>query len=261
MLALFWGVGGGRAHRAHRIATLAVGLVLLVCPGALAQWASVHATGFGARLEPAAWTGSASIAPVPAPAAAARSGSAESPVADPFRVPERRPITAAERRQWVLDAVFAPDSLASAMATSAWHSALDAPREWDGPAGFGQRVLAAQADTAISKSVEAGLGALWGEDPRRTSSGRRGTGARFAYALETVVLAPRRDGHLAPAWGRFAGIAVSSTVQNAWLPSRLTTPKETFGRMAGTLAARLAVNLLTEFGPDLRRLLPIPGAR
>jgi hypothetical protein len=74
--------------------------------------------------------------------------------------------------------------------------------------------------------------------------------------MKTVVLAPRSDGHLAPAWGRFAGMVGSNVVQNAWLPSRFTTMSETAGRVALGLAARLATNMWEEFGPDLRRRLP-----
>ena len=73
--------------------------------------------------------------------------------------------------------------------------------------------------------------------------------------MKTVVLAPRPDGHLAPAWGRFAGVVGSNVVMDAWLPSRLTTPRETAERIAAAMAGRVATNLLTEFGPDLRRKL------
>lgn len=78
--------------------------------------------------------------------------------------------------------------------------------------------------------------------------------------MKTVVLAPRRDGHLAPAWGRFAGAVGSNVVQNTWLPSRLTTPKETALRIASSLLGRLASNVWLEFWPDLRRRLPLMGS-
>jgi hypothetical protein len=97
---------------------------------------------------------------------------------------------------------------------------------------------------------------VWGEDPRSTPSGRHSFSSRLGYAMMTVVAAHRPDGHLAPAWGRFAGAIGSNLVKNAWLPSRLTTAKGTAGRVAGGLLGRLATNLWEEFGPDLRRRLP-----
>jgi hypothetical protein len=132
---------------------------------------------------------------------------------------------------------------------------VDSPKEWQGPSGFTKRVLTYEADTGISKGIEASLGHFWGEDPRQTRSGRDGFGSRLGFAMRTVVLAPRPDGHLAPAWGRYAGIVGSNVVKNAWLPPRLTTPKETARRVAAGLVGRLAMNLWEEFGPDLRRRL------
>ena len=166
-----------------------------------------------------------------------------------------RPITPRERREWFVDATLSPKSLGTGLAMGTLHTVQDSPREWGGTSGFTKRVLTSQANTGISKGLEAGLGSLWGEDPRSTPSRRDGFGSRLGYAMKTVVLAPRPDGHMAPAWGRFAGVVGSNVVMNAWLPSRLTTPGETAERIAAVMAGRLAKNLLTEFGPDLRRKL------
>jgi len=135
----------------------------------------------------------------------------------------------------------------------AWRTAVDSPEEWQGSSGFTKRVLTYDADNGISKGIEASLGVLWGEDPRPVRSGRDDLGGRLGFAIKTVVLAPRSDGHLGPAWGRYAGTVGSNLVQNAWLPSRLTTPKETARRIAAGLVGRLAMNMWQEFGPDLRR--------
>lgn len=170
------------------------------------------------------------------------------------------PISAAERREWMADEIFAPKALAAGVMIGTWQTAVSSPREWQGSSGFTRRVLASQADHAIAKGIEGGLGALWGEDPRSTRSGRHRFTSRLGYAMKTVVLAPRRDGHLAPAWGRFAGAVGSNVVQNTWLPSRLTTPKETALRIASSLLGRLASNVWLEFWPDLRRRLPLMGS-
>jgi hypothetical protein len=167
-----------------------------------------------------------------------------------------RPITPHQRREWVAEGILAPKSLGTGVMIGTWQSAIGSPKEWQGSSGFTKRVLTNQADNGISKGIEASLGMLWGEDPRSTPSGRHSFNSRLGYAMMTVVVAQRPDGHLAPAWGRFAGAIGSNVVKNAWLPSRLTTPKGTAGRVATGLLGRLATNLWQEFGPDLRRRLP-----
>jgi hypothetical protein len=167
-----------------------------------------------------------------------------------------QPITPQQRREWVTEGILAPKSLGTGVMIGTWQTAIGSPKEWQGSSGFTKRVLTNQADNGISKGIEASLGMLWGEDPRSTPSGRRSVSSRLGYAMMTAVAAQRPDGHLAPAWGRFAGAIGSNVVKNAWLPSRLTTLKETAGRVATALLGRLATNLWEEFGPELRRRLP-----
>jgi hypothetical protein len=173
---------------------------------------------------------------------------------------KRRPITPEERRDWFVRSVAGPKSVTVAVVSGAWQTATDSPKEWNGNSGFAKRVLAHEAHAGISKGIEGSLGTFWGEDPRRARSGRATVSGRIGFALKTVVLAPRQDGHLAPAWGRYAGAVGSSVVENAWLPARLSTPRETARRIASSFVSRVVVNLLTEFGPDLRRGLRAVGS-
>lgn len=135
-------------------------------------------------------------------------------------------------------------------------TAFNWPSEWQRSwSGFGKRYGEREADVAISNTIEAGLGALWGEDPRYIPSGRRGIGARARYAIKTTFLAQRRDGRLAPAWGRYAGNVVNNLIENAWLPPSATTPGQTISRSVLGLLGRLGGNAWDEFWPDARRLL------
>ena len=113
------------------------------------------------------------------------------------------PITPEERRDWIVDAVVGPKSLAFAAGISTWKTATNSPHEWTGSSGFAKRYVALEAHTAISKGLEGGLGALWNEDPRPMRSGRQGFWPRLGFAMTTVVMAPRSDGHLAPGVGPF----------------------------------------------------------
>jgi hypothetical protein len=163
------------------------------------------------------------------------------------------PITSEERQDWIVDAIVGPKSLGLAAGISTWKTVTNSPHEWTGASGFAKRYMAIEAHTAISKGLEGGLGALWNEDPRPMRSGRQGFWPRIGFAMTTVVMAPRSDGHLAPAWARFAGNAGSSLMDNAWLPSRLKTPGRTAKRFGDGLLGRLMTNLWTEFSPDLRK--------
>ncbi len=167
------------------------------------------------------------------------------------------PVTGTQRLTWIVDgtigtrSVFIVGPLGAGLQT-AFNWPSEWQRSWNGAAKrYGER----EADVAISNTIEAGLGALWGEDPRYIRSGRRGIGSRARYAIKTAFLAQRRDGRLAPAWGRYAGNVVNNLIENAWLPPSATTPGQTISRSVLGLLGRLGGNAWEEFWPDARRLL------
>lgn len=163
------------------------------------------------------------------------------------------PITGVERINWIVEGMLGPRSLGVGVLASTWQTSWHIPDEWSRSAyGFRERYLEREADVAISNTIEAGLGALWGEDPRYIRAPRGSARSRFAYAVRTVVLAPRGDGQLKPAWGRFAGNVFNNVIENAWLPPSMTTPGQTALRSANGMLGRLAGNLWDEFWPDIR---------
>jgi hypothetical protein len=165
------------------------------------------------------------------------------------------PITTAERVDWAVDGVIGRRSLTivGPLAT-AWLTAFNSPEEWGrGFSGIAKRYAQREADVAISNSIEAGLGALWGEDPRYIASARKGIWPRARYALKTSVLAPRRDGKLRPAWGRYAGNTLNNLIENSWLPPSQTTATQTVVRSGMGIVTRIGGNLWEEFWPDVAR--------
>jgi hypothetical protein len=176
------------------------------------------------------------------------------PAADTEKAPA--PINGIERINWIVEGMLGPRSLAVGVIASTWQTSWRIPDEWSRSAfGFRERYLEREADVAISNTIEAGLGALWGEDPRYIRAPRGSARSRAAHALKTVVLAPRADGQLKPAWGRFAGNVFNNVIENAWLPPSMTTPGQTALRSANGLLGRLAGNLWDEFWPDIRTRL------
>lgn len=183
----------------------------------------------------------------------------EEPAAPP-PPPVVAPITAKQRINWVVNGTVGPRSLLIVGPLSAaWSTAWNTPEEWGQSwSGFGKRYLQREANVGISNTIEAGLGAIWGEDPRFVPSHRKGIWPRARFAMKTVLLAPRRDGHLAPAWGRYASNVFNNTIENTWLPPSVTTPGRTALGAAAGLAGRLGGNLWDEFWPDVWRRIRKP---
>jgi hypothetical protein len=165
------------------------------------------------------------------------------------------PITPAQRVDWAVDGTIGTRSLTvvGPLAT-AWQTAFNTPEEWGrGFSGIAKRYAQREADVAISNTIEAGLGALWGEDPRYIPSGRKGIWPRARYAMKTVFLAQGRDGRLRPAWGRYAGNTLNNLIENSWLPPSMTTGRQTALRSGLGMLGRLGGNAWEEFWPDVVR--------
>ena len=165
------------------------------------------------------------------------------------------PITGTQRIDWIVDGAIGRRSLTivGPLATI-WQTGFNTPDEWGrGVSGIAKRYAQREADVALSNTLEAGLGALWGEDPRYIPSGRKGIWPRARYAIKTVVLAQRRDGSLQPAWGRYAGNVVNNLIENTWLPPSMTTGRQTAWRSGLGLLGRLGGNAWEEFWPDVVR--------
>ncbi len=138
------------------------------------------------------------------------------------------PITGGQRIDWIVAGTVGTSSLRIGIVASLWDTAINSPEEWGRTAsGLAKRYLEREADVAISSAIEAGVGAFWGEEPRYIPSNRKGFWPRTRYAAKTVFLAQRRDGRLAPAWGRVAGNVVNNVIENTWLPPSATTGGET----------------------------------
>ena len=141
------------------------------------------------------------------------------------------PITGAQRVEWIVDGTIGRRSLGVGVIADAWQTAWNTPEEWGrGWSGVGKRYVAREADVLLSSSIEAGVAAMWGEDPRYTRATSGSIRSRIRYAAVTVNL-----------------------IENAWLPPSVTTPSQTILRCATGFAGRLAGNLFEEFWPDVKR--------
>lgn len=187
--------------------------------------------------------------------ATARTARGQAAPAPPLTAEAYVPVTTPQRADWIVDGAIGRKSLfvVGPLAT-AWQTGFNTPEEWGrGAAGIARRYAQREADVAISNTIEAGLGALWGEDPRYIRSGRKGIWPRARYAIKTVFLTQRRDGSLKPAWGRYAGNTLDNLIENTWLPPSVTTPGQTALRSGMGMLGRLGGNAWEEFWPDVVR--------
>jgi hypothetical protein len=169
------------------------------------------------------------------------------------------PPTGGDRLKWTVDGTFGATSIATGVFIASWNTAWNTPSEWGGSwSGFGKRFGSREAQMTISNTLEAGLGAAWGEDPRYFPSGRAGFWSRTGYAAKTVFVAHRRSGRLAPAWARYAGAIGSNVVANTWLPPSSTTASQNVRRIGNGFLGRFVGNLWMEFWPDVRGRLVRP---
>ena len=171
-------------------------------------------------------------------------------------VPNYHPISGADRARWVVVSTFGPESFMAGGFTAAWETAFNSPKEygphWD---GFAKRYGMRFTGVAASNVMEAGLGAMWGEDPGYFPSANRGFGARVKHIFWMTVVAPNRSGHLEPAYARFVAYPASNFLSNTWRVSSDATTNKALARTGYAFLGKLGSNTFSEFWPDVRRAI------
>lgn len=167
-----------------------------------------------------------------------------------------RPITGTERLRWVVKGTIGPRSLATGLFTAGIATAENHPEEY-GPGweGFGKRYGIRLTGVATSHAMEAGIGALWGEDPRYFRSTDTGFGERAKHVALMTFAARRADGHLAPAYARFIAFPSSNFISNSWRADSVATTGDALSRTGWAFVGRMASNAFAEFWPDMKKHL------
>ncbi len=168
----------------------------------------------------------------------------------------RQPITPQERIQWVVNGTIGPEGLAGELLGAGWGTLFNSPKaygtHWE---GFGDRLGMSVAGNLTSNTIEAGLGAAWGEDPRYIRDGGASFGHRLGHAAKMTFMAQDRDGNSIPAYARFIAIPGSNFLSNAWrAPGDDTASRATIRTGLGFLG-RFGDNTFDEFWPDVKQKL------
>ncbi|MGA8767275.1 MAG: hypothetical protein WB559_09665 [Candidatus Acidiferrales bacterium] len=215
-----------------------------------------------ARAQGAAGAGASSSAsalpaqPKPSHASSANSNSLPAAANTSARSSEDsyEPITGEQRVWWVFVSTLGPKSLLVAGPFSAGiGTALNHPREYGTKLdGFGLRYGMRLTGISTSNAMEAGLGAIWGEDPRYQREPEKSFGGRMASVVEQGFIAKGRDGNFHPAYARYMAVTGSNFLSNTWRADSEADSSHAMARTGYGFAGRLAANAWTEFWPDIK---------
>jgi hypothetical protein len=186
-------------------------------------------------------------------AASAQQDATPSPTVEHLTAPVYTPVTTDERVDWWAEQSFGVRSLGVGAFTSGFWTWRNQPPEWgSGLSGFGRRYGTRQSEVAISSTLEASLGSVWGEDPRYLRSGRKRFWGRVGWAVRSAFLAYRRDGTQAPAFARGAAFVGSRAVTSTWRPeSERRWWNYSLVPLGTGFGTRIGANLFLEFAPDV----------
>jgi hypothetical protein len=165
-------------------------------------------------------------------------------------------ITLLQRLQWFDNKTFGIPNLLGSIPGAAIQTLRNQPPEagshWE---GFGERYGVSVSTRALSNATEAGLGAIWGEDPRYARAGRGPLKSRIGHVLEWTIAAPNRNGKPEPAYARFLAYSSSSWISNSWREPSDTSTEHVFIRVGFAYMDRIAGNAFNEFWPDVKQKL------
>jgi len=166
----------------------------------------------------------------------------------------RRPISAQQRIQWIAKGTIGPEGLAGEVFGAGWGTLFNSPKtygtHWQ---GFGDRLGQSVAGNLVSNTMEAGLGAFWGEDPRYIRDGGASFGHRISHAAKMTFMAEDRDGKPMLAYARFVAIPGSNFLSNAWRPAGDDSADRAAIRTGFGFLGRFGNNTFDEFWPDFKR--------
>src|SRR5579863_10504312 len=112
-----------------------------------------------------------------------------------------QPITSGGRFEWAIMSTVNLESFGAGLLSSGWGTYRDHPSEYGtGAKGFGKRFALRLSGVAVSNTMEAGLGAVWGEDPRYPRLGGESFRSRMGNVAKMTFYAKNRDGRAVPAY-------------------------------------------------------------
>ena len=109
------------------------------------------------------------------------------------------------------------------------------------------------SEAGVSNTMEAGLGVIWGEDPRYSRDAGAPFKNRLAHVIKMAILARNRDGDLMPAYARFIAIPSSRALASTWRPVSERSLGNVGARIGLGVLARMRTHAFAEFWPEVRQ--------
>ncbi|MGH9648411.1 MAG: hypothetical protein ACRD4E_16525, partial [Bryobacteraceae bacterium] len=167
-----------------------------------------------------------------------------------------RQITGSQRVSWFVESTIGRDSLIGGVISSAWGTMLNSPSEygphWD---GFAKRYGMRLTGVSTGNAMEAGIGALWGEDPRYFREPHAPFKSRVGHIVKMTFLAEGHDGRAMPAYARYIAIPGNNFLSNTWRADSEANVSAAVTRTFTGFLGRMAGNAFDEFWPDVKQRL------
>lgn len=167
-----------------------------------------------------------------------------------------QPLRPLDRLNWTISSTVGVPNLAGGLFVAGISTLNRNPSEWNTHwDGYWQRYGLRLTGSATSNAMEAGFGAIWGEDPRYRPSGKTKFRGRIWSIIKGTWTAHNRDGNEVLAYARFIAIPASNAIANSWRPDSQRTFERTIERTGYGFLGRVASNAFAEFWPDLKKLI------
>jgi hypothetical protein len=200
-----------------------------------------------AGVDPTSALPTAANASRPSPAPAAEAGSWSDNADD---------ISLMQRLRWITVSTIGWQSLAWGVIASGVGTAENNPREygthWN---GFADRYGIRISGVVTSNVTEAGLGAIWGENPRYKPEPEKSFGGRLGSVVYQTFFTRRSDGNFGPAYARFIAIPGTNFMSNTWRVQDEADTPHALERTGFGFAGAMGRNAFYEFWPSVKSRL------
>jgi hypothetical protein len=166
------------------------------------------------------------------------------------------PLSVGGKFRFHVVSVVGPAGVLKTAAYAGVVHAMGVPDEWRrGAVGYGMRLASAAGDTGIRHVLAFGMDTAMRQDPRYFGSKRHGFFPRVEHALGAVVVTRTDTGRSSIGTSRLASALGAAFLSNQWYPDRLNTAGQGFMQGGIILGFDAAGNILSEFWPDLKKLV------
>jgi hypothetical protein len=170
------------------------------------------------------------------------------PLATPVEVliPGAAPLDLKGKTDYYIKSISSPESISRMMLTTSIGGSAEGR-------SYFQTFAGRYAEHLTKRTVQFGIGALRGEDPRFRRSGKEGFLARTGFVLSRTVLTDMDNGGTSIAAGRLIGSFAGNTLSAYWHPSRPDPLKHGLTGTGINLASDVAMRMAREFWPDVKQ--------